>query len=377
MATPLRPLAAACLLLLLLLVPGGLGSAHYNNGFYYHDMSNGHGNEEIFFNGVHLHVESQQPLVSAARGSSVTLPCHYRYEPELSAPRRTRIKWSWLPANDRHDAADARSVPPMVRETEVMVAMGNRHRSYGGFRGRVRLRRSTPGDMSLVIKELQLNDTGRYRCEVIDGVEDESVTIELEMRGVVFPYYSQHGRYRYNFLGAKAVCEEQDATLATFEQLFAAWEDGLDWCNAGWLADGTVQYPITTPREGCGGVALEPGLRSYGHRHRLIHHYDAFCFSALLKGTVYYLKHPSNLTFTEALRACGSDGGRIATVGQIYAAWRLTGLDRCDAGWLADGSVRYPITKPRPNCGPEETGVRSFGFPPHDQKFGVYCYRLT
>lgn len=56
-------------------------------------------------------------------------------------------------------------------------------------------------------------------------------------------------------------------------------------------------------------------------------------------------------------------------------AWRLTGLDRCDAGWLADGSVRYPVTKPRLNCGPPEPGVRSFGFPPRHQKFGVYCYR--
>lgn len=64
-----------------------------------------------------------------------------------------------------------------------MVAMGNRHRTYGSFRGRVRLRRSAPGDMSLVINELQLNDTGRYRCEVIDGLEDESVTVELELRG--------------------------------------------------------------------------------------------------------------------------------------------------------------------------------------------------
>lgn len=61
--------------------------------------------------------------------------------------------------------------------------MGNRHRSYGSFRGRVRLRRSAPGDMSLVIKELRLNDTGRYRCEVIDGLEDESVTVELELQG--------------------------------------------------------------------------------------------------------------------------------------------------------------------------------------------------
>lgn len=95
----------------------------------------------------------------------------------------------------------------------------------------------------------------------------------------------------------------------------------------------------------------------------------------LSKGDVYFLKHPTRLNFTEAVEACAANRSQIAKVGQLYAAWRLMGLDRCDAGWLADGSVRYPITKVRPNCGPLEPGVRSFGFPPLHQKFGVYCYR--
>ena len=135
---------------------------------------------KVYFNGVRLHVESPNSLVSAARGSNVTLPCYYRYEPELSIPRTTRVKWSWIPANGGSSAIAPSS---SSRETEVMVAMGNRHRSYGSFRGRVRLRRAAPGDMSLVISELHLHDTGRYRCEVIDGLEDESVTVDLELRG--------------------------------------------------------------------------------------------------------------------------------------------------------------------------------------------------
>ncbi|XP_029010701.1 hyaluronan and proteoglycan link protein 3 [Betta splendens] len=365
-----RPLLAMCLNLLLPCsqswIPG------YSNGFHYQDINNGNGNGEIHFNGVRLLVESPQTSVMATRGSSVTLPCHYHYEPEPSTPRRTRVKWSWLPT---HGAAEPASPEDVAQETEVMVTMGNRHRSYGGFRGRVRLRRAAPGDMSLVINELRLNDTGRYRCEVIDGLEDESVTVELELRGVVFPYSSHTGRYRFNFLEAQQACRAQDAALATFEQLFTAWEEGLDWCNAGWLADGTVQYPITAPREGCGGVDLAPGVRSYGQRHRLRHRYDAFCFSASIRGAVYFLKDPTRLNFTEAVRACASDGSQVATVGQLFTAWRLMGLDSCDAGWLADGSVRYPITKARPNCGPPEPGVRSFGFPPRFLKFGVYCYR--
>lgn len=370
MLSLLRPLLAALLYL-------QLQAAHsrfpvYNNGFHYQDISNGNGNGEIYFNGVRLHVESPQQAVSATRGSSVTLPCLFHYEPEPTMPRKTRVKWSWIPANT---ASEPVSPIAAVRETEVMVAMGKRQRSYGGFKGRVRLRRSAPGDMSLVINELQLNDTGRYRCEVIDGLEDESVTVDLELRGVVFPYHSQKGRYHFNFFGAQQACQDQDATLATFEQLFTAWEEGLDWCNAGWLADGTVQYPITVPRDGCGGVDLAPGLRSYGQRHRLVHQYDAFCFSASVKGKVYFLNHPTKLNFTEAALACFKDGSQIAKVGQLYAAWRLMGLDRCDAGWLADGSVRYPIIKARANCGPPEPGVRSFGFPPAHLKFGVYCYR--
>ncbi|XP_074534038.1 hyaluronan and proteoglycan link protein 3 [Halichoeres trimaculatus] len=370
MLSLLRPLLAVFLYLLL---PGGQSRIPvYNNGFHYQDISNGNGNGEIYFNGVRLYVESPQPAVSATRGSSVTLPCHFHYEPELSTPRRTRVKWSWIPANSINAP-----VSPLAStsETEVMVAMGNRHRSYGGFKGRVRLRRSVPGDLSLVINELRLNDTGRYRCEVIDGLEDESATVELELRGVVFPYHSHRGRYHFNFFAAQQACQDQDATLATFEQLFTAWEEGLDWCNAGWLADGTVHYPITAPREGCGGIDLAPGVRSYGQRHRLIHQYDAFCFSASVKGIVYFLEQSAKLNFTEAFQACIRDGSQIAKVGQLYAAWRLMGLDRCDAGWLADGSVRYPITRPRANCGPPEPGVRSFGFLPAYMKFGVYCYR--
>ena len=52
-------------------------------------------------------------------------------------------------------------------------------------RGRVQLMQDFPGDATLVVTELQLNDTGRYRCEVIDGLEDESVIVDLELKGTV------------------------------------------------------------------------------------------------------------------------------------------------------------------------------------------------
>uniref|UniRef100_A0A4W5KSU0 Hyaluronan and proteoglycan link protein 3 n=1 Tax=Hucho hucho TaxID=62062 RepID=A0A4W5KSU0_9TELE len=99
------------------------------------------------------------------------------------------------------------------------------------------------------------------------------------------------------------------------------------------------------------------------------------CSVSSVTGTVYFLKQPQKFNFTEAVAACVDDGGHIAKVGQLYAAWRFMGLDLCDAGWLADGSVRYPIAKVHTNCGPSEPGVRHFGFPPQQQKYIVYCYR--
>lgn len=100
----------------------------------------------------------------------------------------------------------------------------------------------------------------------------------------MFPYQPPNGQYSLNFHEAEQVCQEQGAILATFNQLFQSWTEGLDWCSAGWLADGTVQYPIRLPRKACGGVHLAPGIRSYGPRHRHLHRFDAFCFSSALRG---------------------------------------------------------------------------------------------
>lgn len=89
------------------------------------------------------------------------------------------------------------------------------------------------------------------------------------------------------------------------------------------------------------------------------------------------------LSLATASTHCHSLGAQLSTVGQLYLAWQA-GLDQCDPGWLADGSVRYPINVPRKNCGGDEPGVRTVysnpnrtGFPDTTALFDAYCFRGT
>lgn len=314
-------------------------------------------------NGPRLSVSAEQSKVVSRRGGNATLPCKIRMDQSLTPSRKMRIKWTKLTSD-------------YLKEVDVFVAMDYHKRSYGSFHGRVHLQGSSPMDASLVITEITLEDYGRYKCEVIDGLEDGTVVVSLDLEGVVFPYFPRLGRYNLNFYDAERACRDQDAIVASFDQLYEAWRGKLDWCNAGWLSDGSVQYPITTPREPCGGKNTVPGIRNYGLRDKEKNHYDVFCFTSHYKGRFYYLIHPSKLTYDEAVRACQKDGAQIAKVGQMYAAWKLLGYDRCDAGWLADGSVRYPISRPRRRCSPTEAAVRFNGFPDKKHKlYGVYCFK--
>lgn len=108
--------------------------------------------------------------------------------------------------------------------------------------------------------------------------------------GIVFPYFPRLGRYNLNFPDAEKACSDQDAIVASFDQLYDAWRDGLDWCNAGWLSDGSVQYPITKPREPCGGKNTIPGVRNYGMRDKQKERYDVFCFTSNYKGWSFLIK---------------------------------------------------------------------------------------
>ncbi|XP_035974189.1 hyaluronan and proteoglycan link protein 2 isoform X1 [Halichoerus grypus] len=287
-------------------------------------------------------------------------PLGLRHLPQSPGGHSYKVRWSKVE-------------PGELRETLILITNGPQARGYGPLGGRARMRRGHRLDASLVIEGVRLEDEGRYRCELINGIEDESVALTLRLEGVVFPYQPSRGRYQFNYYEAKQACEEQDGRLATYAQLYQAWTEGLDWCNAGWLLEGSVRYPVLTARAPCGGPG-RPGIRSYGPRDRKRDRYDAFCFTSMTAGHVFFV--PGRLTLSEAHAACRRRGATVAKVGHLYAAWKFSGLDQCDGGWLADGSVRFPITSPRPRCGGlPDPGVRSFGFPRAQQAaFGTYCY---
>ncbi|XP_074664961.1 neurocan core protein isoform X2 [Strix aluco] len=319
----------------------------------------------------------QHQAVRVGLGEPVALPCLFLLQPSASLgpnepPDPPRVKWSKV-----------RSASGQREDVPILVAKDNAVKVVKAYEGRV----SLPGyshdryNATLVLRAARASDAGLYRCEVVAGIEDEQDLLPLEVTGVVFHYRPAGERYALTFAAARRACLDNSAVIALPQHLQAAFEDGYDNCDAGWLADQTVRYPITLSRPGCYGDRNSlPGVRSYGRREPG-EEYDVYCYARELRGMVFYTTVPGRFAWQEARRHCRSRGASLATTGQLYLAWR-EGLDQCDPGWLADGSVRYPIRLPRRKCGGEASGVRTLyqfpnrtGFPAAASKFDAYCYK--
>ncbi|KAG7335996.1 hypothetical protein KOW79_000689 [Hemibagrus wyckioides] len=311
--------------------------------------------------------------VPAVLGGSLTLQCIVSLPPasvlgRVAGNANPRVKWSMISTG---------------RETEILVARGERVKISEAYKGRASLPNydSSPDDLTLQLDSLRHNDTGFYRCEVQQELDDAHDLAQIKVKGVVFHYRHASSRYAFSFDDAKNACEGIGAQIATPEQLLAAYHSGYEQCDAGWLADGSVRYPIHMPREGCfGDMDGLPGVRNYGmlEPDEL---YDVYCYVENIHGKVFYGSTSKRFTLAEAEAYCEQQGAQLASTSQLYAAWN-DGLDHCSPGWLADGSVRYPIVNPRERCGGPEPGVKTVfrysnqtGFPEPHTRYDAYCFR--
>lgn len=318
-------------------------------------------------------IPAEAPL-NIQLGHSITIPCyfinaldHVTVAPS-TAPLTPRIKWS------RHNKG---------RETVLLVATDGHIRVNEAYKGRISMPNYPliPTDVSLEIVNVLSSDSGTYRCEVMHGIEDSQDTVQVNVKGIVFHYRAISTRYTLDFENAKKACIQNSAIIASPEQLQAAYDDGYHQCDAGWLSDQTVRYPIHNPREPCYGDKENfPGVRTYGVRDT-DETYDVYCYAEDMAGEVFYATSAEKFTFYEAEKQCQNLGAKLATTGQLYMAWQI-GMDVCSAGWLADRSVRYPIAFPRPNCGGNLVGVRTVylhpnqtGYPDPLSRYDAICYK--
>lgn len=97
------------------------------------------------------------------------MPCRYHYEAAANDHDGVRLKWTKV-------------VDPLAF-ADVFVALGPQHRAFGSYRGRAELQGDGPGDASLVLRNVTLQDYGRYECEVTNELEDDTGMVKLDLEG--------------------------------------------------------------------------------------------------------------------------------------------------------------------------------------------------
>ncbi|KAM4748832.1 stabilin-2 [Rhinophrynus dorsalis] len=92
----------------------------------------------------------------------------------------------------------------------------------------------------------------------------------------VFHLRSSKGQYKYSNSDAIKACQDEDATIATYNQLLYAQQAGYHLCSAGWMDGERVGYPTAYSSPNCGSGFV--GIVDYGVRVNLSETWDVFCY---------------------------------------------------------------------------------------------------
>ncbi|XP_010282157.1 PREDICTED: hyaluronan and proteoglycan link protein 4-like, partial [Phaethon lepturus] len=112
-------------------------------------------------------VQTAPGKVVTHRGGTIILPCRYHYDVSTHDPAEIRLKWT--------------KVTEPMAFVDVFVALGKARRAFGSYRGRTALQEDGFGDASLIIRNVTLQDYGRYECEVTNELEDDTGMVKLDL----------------------------------------------------------------------------------------------------------------------------------------------------------------------------------------------------
>lgn len=96
----------------------------------------------------------------AQPGTNVTLPCVLLTKDTMQfGVVGSRIKWTKVGGDESLNE-------------DVLLSMGPHKSTYGTFKNRAFLTTEDSEDASITITDVSIEDSGKYRCEIINGISE-------------------------------------------------------------------------------------------------------------------------------------------------------------------------------------------------------------